>query len=259
MNLENVGMQDSRAQLKAEREAIAAQLAAGGDILAQRQYAEKQYEASRAQSEERGAILAQFAHVLEGANAPDEASRTSCAESITAFLNGVPAALVDVEGVARALHTLLEREPSQAVRAAAGRAFGVLERHFEQRAEQLFSSLSDGVQAELVAALSARALARRRAAASVAPRRRAAPPRPAEQRGEQRRHVRLWPVPRAVRAEIGSPEHRRDAGSPELRQPRAVTSCVARTIGENSRRRHSKIEILSNKSTLFPRAGPRCT
>ena len=50
---------------------------------------------------------------------------------------------------------LLEREPSQAVRAAAGRAFGVLERHFEQRAEQLFSSLSDGVQAELDAALSA--------------------------------------------------------------------------------------------------------
>ncbi len=70
-------MQDSRAaQLKAEREAIAAQLAAGGDILAQRQYAEKQYEASLAQSEERGQIFAQFAHVLEGANAPDEASRS---------------------------------------------------------------------------------------------------------------------------------------------------------------------------------------
>ena len=93
--------------------------------------------------------------MLAGANAPDEASRSSCAESITAFLNGVPAALVDVEGVARALHTLLEREPSQAVRSAAGRAFGVFERHFEQRAEQLFSTLSDGVQAELVAALSA--------------------------------------------------------------------------------------------------------
>ena len=151
---ENVGMQSALERAKAEREAIAAQLAAGGDILAQRQYAEKQYEASLAQSEER-AIFAQFAHVLEGANAPDEASRSSCADSITAFLDGVPAALVDVEGVARALHTLLEREPSQAVRAAAGRAFGVLERHFEQRAEQLFSSLSDGVQAELVAALSA--------------------------------------------------------------------------------------------------------
>ena len=154
-NAENVGMQSALERAKAEREAIAAQLAAGGDILAQRQYAEKQYEASRAQSEERGQIFAQFAHVLAGANAPDEASRSSCAESITAFLNGVPVALVDVEGVARALHTLLEREPSQAVRAAAGRAFGVFERHFEQRAEQLFSSLSDGVQAELVAALSA--------------------------------------------------------------------------------------------------------
>ena len=117
-------MQSALERAKAEREAIAAQLAAGGDILAKRQYAEKQYAEERAQLEERGAIFAQFAHVLEGANAPDEASRTSCAESITAFLNGVPAALVDVEGVARALHTLLEREPSQAVRAAAGRAFG---------------------------------------------------------------------------------------------------------------------------------------
>ena len=68
---ENVGMQSALERAKAEREAIAAQLAAGGDILAQRQYAEKQYAQERQQSEERGAIFAQFAHVLAGANAPD--------------------------------------------------------------------------------------------------------------------------------------------------------------------------------------------
>ena len=125
----------------------------GGDILAQRQYAEKQYEAARAVGGARRNFRAVRARA-RGRNAPDEASRTSCAESITAFLNGVPAALVDVEGVAgRCTRCWSGSRPGGARgrRPRLRRARAPL----EQRAEQLFSSLSDGVQAELVAALSA--------------------------------------------------------------------------------------------------------